>query len=376
MNNEVTTSNATDAKPVVELVNITNEEFALRRRDSLEKRAAPKAEPKAEPKEEPKAETAIEAEPAEKVEEPKTESKESQKEAPKTDAKSKDVLSQVDLSELTDEDIAELAQKGKSGLLKRVAELTVKRKLAEEKAAKLEQYITASHQKPPSLADAKVDNNPYEKIDNAEALTAKYQEVSEVIEWAEDVLDRAENLGGDDIAANVEGKALTKAEVKDALRKARKAHDKYLPAQLKEIQGRERLKAQRFAFDHQARQELSWLEGEDNDLKKTYEAMVSDPRLKKLEETVPELAPQIGYILAHAANSIHGRKQLSLEAPAKPAIKVNPPSSPSSSAAGSDRAEVRGEAKVKETAKKLQETGRAEDFVALRIAQATKRKKL
>ena len=40
-------------------------------------------------------------------------------------------LANLDIDELTDEDIRELAEKGKSGLLKRIAELTAKRKSAE-----------------------------------------------------------------------------------------------------------------------------------------------------------------------------------------------------------------------------------------------------
>jgi len=365
--NETSTSNATDAKPVVEKTNITVEALASRRMGELAQRYAPKALSEEKP-----AETA----PKPKAEEPKPVSKESPAEAPKPEAESKDVLSQVDLSQLTDEQITELAARGKSGLLKRVSELTALRKLAEEKAHSLEEFVSKKQAEAP--LQEKVDNNPYEKIETADELTAKYREVGEVIEWAEEVLDRAESLSSDEIAAVVDGQNITKAQVKESLRKARKAKDKYLPAQFSELKGREVRKLQRNAFDLQARQELPWMEGEDNDLKKTYQAMVADPRLKKLEQTVPELAPQIGYILAHAANSIHGRKQLSLEPEKKAAsVKVSPPENPSSSAASSDRSEDRGDKNVKQLSQRYRETGKMEDFVALRTAQSTtKRKKL
>ena len=364
--NDTSTSNATDAKPVVEKTNISVDALASRRMGELAARYAPKGPPK-----EPAAETA----PTPKAEEPKP-AQESKVEEPKPPEKAEDVLSQVDLSKLTDEQITELAARGKSGLLKRVAELTALRKMAEEKAHSLEEFVSKKQAEAP--LQERVENNPYEKIETADELTAKYREVGEVIEWAEEVLDRAESLSSDEIAAVVDGQNITKAQVKESLRKARKAKDKYLPAQFNELKGKEVRKLQRNAFDLQARQELPWMGEEDNDLKKTYQAMVADPRLKKLEQTVPELAPQIGYILAHAANSIHGRKQLSLEPEKKAAsVKVSPPENPSSSAAASDRSEDRGDKNVKQLSQRYRETGKMEDFVALRTAQSTtKRKKL
>lgn len=360
--NEVSTSNAADAKPAVEKTNISVAELASRRVGELVKRNAPKEQPK----------PAVETAPTPKAEEPKPVSQESPAEVPKPEEDSKDVLSQVDLSKLTDEQITELAARGKSGLLKRVAELTALRKMAEEKAQSLEEFVSKKQAESP--LQEKVNDNPYAKIETTSELTAKYEEVSAVIEWAEEVLDKSENLGSDDLAAVVDGQNLTKAQVKETLRKARKAKDKYLPAQFKQLQGKEVRTLQRKAFDAQARQELPWMAEEDNELKKTFQAMVTDPRLKKLEETVPELAPQMGYILAHAANSIHNRRSLSLE-PEKKVVKVNPPENPSSSAAASSRSESRGEKNVSELQKRYRETGKMEDLVALRTAQSTTKRK-
>ena len=365
MENAELASNASDVKTEVVQTNITVDELVSRRMGERKK----KAEAAKPPPETPATDTKPEA----KAEEAKP-AKESAAEATKTEAKSEDVLSQVDLSKLTDEQITELAARGKSGLLKRVAELTALRRQAEEKAQSLEEFVSQKAQ--PSLNDAKVENNPYAGLKTADEVTAKYQEVKEVIEWAEEVLDRADNLGSDEIAAVVDGQNLTKAQIKENLRKARKASEKYLPAQFKELQARETRQLQRSAFDNQARQELPWMSGEDNDLKKTFEAMTADPRLKRLEEAVPELAPQLGYILAHAANSIHGRKSWSLDAPAKKSVTVDPPSNPSTSAANGDRNQDQGEKKVNELSKRYQESGKQEDYVALRTAQLSKRKKL
>lgn len=344
-------------------------ESAVKKSISAEQYAVQRAEarqPK-QPTEEAK------AEPAKAAVEPKAEAK---AETPKADAPSKDVHSQLD--ELTDEDIAELAQKGKSGLLKRVAELTAKRKMAEERAAQLEQQI--AQQSKPAFADAKVENNPYASIEDVATLNTKHAEIREVIEWAEEVLDRNFDSAGTDVVANVDGKELTKAEVRDHLRKARKAQDKYLPAQLSELQSKESRKALKTAFDTRARQELPWLEGEETDAKKNFALMMSDPRLKKLEEAIPDLAPQMGYILAHASNSMFGRKEIPLTAApsggAKPNIRSTPPSNPSTSVAGSARAEDREDRGLQAASKQLEKTGSVSDFITLRTQQLSKRKQI
>lgn len=331
------------------------------------KAAVPKAEePKPAP--EPKGQ---EAELQAEAKEPESESKEGQTKEPEQPQDGKDVLSKLDVSELTDDEIAELAQKGKSGLLKRIAELTAKRKLAEEKAAQLE---AAMRQSAPKLEE-KVENNPFASVASPDELQQKFTEVGEVIEWAEDVLDRAENLGGDDVVANIDGKELTKAQVKEHLKKARKARDKYLPAQFKEIQAAEQRKQLKSAFEQKARQELPWMDGEDNDVRKNFEAMVNDPRLNEIAKAAPDIAPQLPYILAHAANSIYGRRSIPI-AESKPGHKMTPPANPSVSAAGPERGEPKDAKVAKEASKRLSETGSMSDFIALRTAQLTKRSKV
>ena len=291
--------------------------------------------------------------------------------APTANAQGKDVPSQVELSELSDEEIQELAQKGKSGLLKRIAELTAKRKLAEEKAAQLEAYMAQQQANKP--LEPKVENNPYENITSFEDLSKKAQEVNDVVEWAEDVLDRAETLGYEDIAATVDGRELTKAQVKETLRNARKARDKYLPAQKKEIEAVMQRKGLRSAFEQQAVKELDWLASqEDNDIKRQFFAMLNDPRLKDAEKVLPEVAPQLPYILAHAANSMFARKVIPMDG--KPSPKLTPPGAPSNAVAAGDRTPTAGERNVKEVSKRLADSGSVSDFIALRAAQLSKRK--
>lgn len=358
------TSVAGDAKQAVvsEKSNMTASQYAVRRLGELKGKPDGALNPASRP------EATSQSAPAEEEQQEQASNDQAQAQPTPT---SKDVPSQVELSELSDEEIQELAQKGKSGLLKRIAELTAKRKLAEEKAAQLEAYMAQQQNNKP--LEPKVENNPYASISSMEDLGKKAQEVTDVVEWAEDILDRAEHLGFEDIAATVDGRELTKAQVKETLRNARKARDKFLPAQKKEIEAGIQRKGLRSAFEQQAVKELEWLATqEDNDIKRQFFAMLNDPRLKGMEEALPDVAPQLPYILAHAANSMYGRKLIPMDN--KPSPKLTPPGSPSAAAAAGDRTPSAGERNVKEVSKRLADSGSVSDFIALRAAQLSKRK--
>jgi len=346
--------------------NITMNEYAVRRLGELKSKPQATVTQKQEIVEEP----TNKAEPEEQVDTETPDAQEGGEPQESTNTKGKDVLSQLDLTELSDDDIAELAQKGKSGLLKRIAELTAKRKMAEERMAQMETYFQQQSNK--NALEPKVENNPYEHIKTADELSKQSEQVNEVIEWAEDVLDKAETIGYEDVAATVDGKELTKAEVKDHLRRARKARDKYLPAQQKELNAKEQRKSLRSAFENQATKELNWLSAqEDSDIRRQYQAMMSDPRLKNIEDVMPEIAPQLPYLLAHAANSLYGRKLISLD---KPSLKVNPSGSPDLYAASSERPAVKGEKAVKDARTRLMDSGSIGDYIAFRTLQKSKRK--
>ena len=223
------------------------------------------------------------------------------------------------------------------------------------------------------MPETKIENNPYASIDSEEALMKEKSEVDSFVEFAEDVLFRSEDLGADDVAYEADGKQYSKAAVREMLRNAKRRQTKFIPAQYAELQERAKRSAMEENFKKLAKQELSWLDGEDNDTRKRFEAMVNDPRLKKMKESVPEIAPQIEYLVAHAANSIYGRKLIDMDSkPKSPAI--NPPSTPSTTAAAPERTESRTEKTVKDIESRFKQTGSASDFIALRAAQISKRK--
>ena len=79
-------------------------------------------------------------------------------------------------------------------------------------------------------------------------------------------------------------------------------------------------------------------------------------------------------MIAHAASSIYGRKEIKMDAKSKPAI--NAPSNPGSNAAGAERPEARSSKEIKAVQSKFKGSGNPNDFVAFRTAQLSKRANL
>ena len=171
--------------------------------------------------------------------------------------------------------------------------------------------------------------------------------------------------------ATVNGQELTKLQVRKALRDAQKARKDFLPSQLRELQASEQRKALRGQMDVAARQELEWMGGEDNDVRKQYEILKGSPLLRKAMDSVPDLEPYMEYMVAHAANSIYGRKSINID---KPKVSINPPSSPGSSSAQTEQPEGRQQKQERDTHERFLKTNAVSDFIALRTQQILKRK--
>ena len=357
MTDEIATADAEAGKISVEKTNISVTDFAQRRLGEMMPKEEPKAEAQQET-EEPEAEE-VETEEVEQEEVQETTTDET------TEVEeSEDVLSQLDLDDMSEEDLRELSEKLGSRAVARFGELTAKRKAAEERLAQLESRLK---EKPNPLQNNKVENNPFSNLDTIEKLQDKAKEVDSIVEWAEDILFESDNYAADDVVTEVEGKELTKADVRKSLLQARKAQKTFLPDQLNTLQVREQGVQMTEAFNQRAKEELSWLEGEDNDLRKQYEATVGDERFKKLKEVLnkeaPEIAPQIDYWFAHATNSIYGRKPV-VETKASP--KLNPPRTGNPASAKSEKSQGRTAKALKELEARFKQTGNAKDFAELR----------
>ena len=280
---------------------------------------------------------------------------------------STDVLSQLDLDDMSEEDLRELSEKLGSRAVARFGELTAKRKAAEAKLKEMEAQLRTKN----PLETQTVADNPYESINTVQGLQEKAKEVTEVIEWAEETLFNADGYGPEDVVTEVEGKELTKADVRKSLLNARKARDKYLPAQLQSVQRVQQSHQLKEAFDTQAEKDLNWLQGEDNDVRKSYEAMIGDPRFNSLREKAdPEVAAQLNYLMAHATNSIYGRKPVK-EAPKS--ATLTPPKAAISAGATSDKTVGKSVKALKDLNQRFRQSGNKSDFITLRTQQIKNR---
>jgi len=158
------------------------------------------------------------------------------------------------------------------------------------------------------------------------------------------------------------------------LQAARKAEKKYIPAQIKAIQRRQSAAELKVSLQEQANEELSWMQ-DDNEVNQKYKQMLEDPRLSNIDGLDPEVAAQMPYLLAHAANSMYGRKVLAQ--PAKTATKAKPsrlvPPSGTPGSAKSDKKVSNALKTIKAASDQFKNSGNPRDFAALRRLQMASR---
>jgi len=354
MTDEITTGDAEPVQNTVENTNISVTDFVTQRIGGG-KQEAEETQPTEETNEE------VEEQATEETDE--VSSEETQEES--DGAESGDVLSQLDLDEMSEEDLRELADKLGSRAVARFGELTAKRKAAEERLTQLESKLKESDN--PLNRTKVVKDNPYSNLDTVEKLQEKASEIEGIVEWAENILFESDEYTPSDVVTEVDGKDWTKKEVRQALLNARKAQKTFLPDQLTKVQAQEQGEQLTQAFEERAKKELKWLEGEDNDLRKQFESTVGDSRFKKLKEVVkreaPDVAAQLDYFFAHATNSIYGRKPV---ATSNGSPKLTPPQSSTPSSATPEKSSSRTAKAIKELESRFKQTGNARDFAELR----------
>ena len=362
MNTEVTTGIAEPENTTVEKTNITAEDFAIQRLGQ----PTPQPEEQEAPEVEEEVTDEIANEEAEEVEESVEDTEDETPEAESDDQ----VLSQIDLDDMSEVELRELADKLGSRAVARFGELTAKRKAAEEKLQQIEARLSAE-QNNPLKPKKEVTNNPFANVETLEDLQSKATDASNVIEWAEDIMFNADGYEADDVVTEVEGKEMTKADVRNALLQARKARDKFLPDRLEKIQAVEQSKQMQEHLSAQAEAELPWMKGEDNDTRREYEAIMSDPRVDTLMANLPpDVKAQMPYLLAHAANSIYGRKAVKST---KSNVRLNPSSNSTPNAAGSEKPASRTSKSIKNLSNQFKQSGDKSDFITLRTLQLQNR---
>ena len=360
---EITSANAEAEPNSAGQSNLTVQQLANRRLGQLTESESAQVEEAKETSEE----TIEEQTEVQEVEETQEQPEGSEVESEET------VLSQLDFDNLSEEELREISEKLGSRAVARYGELTAKRKAAEEQVARLQAQL--QEKQDPLNQPKEIKDNPFSDLDTIEKLQEKAEEVNSAVEWAEDLLFESDAYAADDIITEVDGKDLTKAEVRKALLNARKAQKQYLPDQLNKVQQRAQGQQLKAAFEQQAIKELDWMSGEDNDTRKQYEATINDPRYKKLKEVLDKEAPDIGaqieYWFAHATNSIYGRKPVVGTTKTSPSL--NPTKTGIGSAAQSEKAPSKTTKAVKDLQARFKQTGNPRDFAALRKLQIQKR---
>jgi hypothetical protein len=276
-----------------------------------------------------------------------------------TEEDSDDVLSNIDLDDLSDEDLRELSDKLGSRAVARFGELTAKRKAAEAELEKLRAEMQSSIA--PKVQDSE---NPYNHIDNLDDLQKVANEVEGIVEWAEDLIFNSDGYTADEVITEVEGKEMTKSDVRKYLQNARKAEKKFIPAQLQKIQKIESARKSGESLMQKAKKEFDWMQEGDGTFDK-YKEMLSDERLQGLEKFSPEVHAQLPYLLAHAANSMYARKPVRTDSRTG---RLTPPSS----TPGSVKSEKTVPPKLKSMnnlSSQFKKSGNKNDFIRLRTLQ-------
>jgi len=311
---------------------------------------------------------------AESSEKEATPTEETPEEEPKKEEPKAVVPSQVDLDDMSEAELEELSKKLGSRAVARFGELTAKRKAAEEKAKMLEAQIKKqSAPKPVSFDD--ISNNPYKDITDIKLLRDKVKEVNEIVEWSEDVLFESDNHSASDIVANLEGKEVTKSEVREILKNARKSQKKHIPQQAQYLKSIADGKNMAQSFGQRVRKEISWVSDPKNETNKKYQSMLRDPRLlKTLESATPDIKAQMPYLLAHAANSMYGERTIVTDTkdPVKPSKSINPPKAVTNNAAKTEKTTNRKTKSIQNNQKSFRSTGGIDDFIKLRTAQMSR----
>lgn len=266
---------------------------------------------------------------------------------------------ELDLLNLSTEQIQELAKKGKSRLLQRVGELTAQKRLLEEK---LQQQATTRPTK-----EIPQTENPFREINSVEGLLAKHTELEQVLDDTDAILEEHEDYGPDDIIT-VGDREFTKKEIRKANRNAREAITKYIPAQEKQIAKIQQLSQMEEHYSAAAKKEVPDILDTESEIGTRFTAMMQDPIVQQVKNQIPELGAQLEYLLAHAANSIFGKGKPRINASAVGSkLKISPSSSPIGS--GAARSGSGKPKKAAEAYNKFEQSHSVDDWISARIAK-------
>jgi len=360
MSNEVI---SVDAGPEQKSVgNITAADFAIQR---LGQRRGEQTEDTQETQEEEVLEEAVESEGEEIIQD-------TDNEAPKE--KTEDVLSQYNLDNLSEDELKDLAEKLGSRAVARFGELTAKRKAAEEELDKIKQSL----QQDPLKQEAEdVKDNPFNDVQDIKSLQEKAKEINNIIEWAEDVLFDSDDYSAHDEVTELDGKKMTKADVRSVLKNARKSRDLYLPDQLKQVQRTQTAQNIKKELGSKALKEFDWLNEKDNETRKSFLSIAGNKDLQKVYKEYPVLGAELPYMLAHAVDNMFARKtvrtgtqNVSLtDSDSVGNLKIKPSKTSIPSSAMPEQGQRKSSKALNDLTSRFKRSGNKDDFISLRTKQ-------
>jgi hypothetical protein len=341
-------SEATDGAEIPSS-NISFDDYINRRSQEVSEPEAPAAEPEDESWEE-----------TEESLEPEAVSDELEESDEEVTEEEEEEEQEIDLLSLNPEQLQALAKKSRSRLLHRVGELTAQKKALEEKLS------SQAESKP--LPVVPQEENPFRDIESVEGLKAKFAELEKVAEETDNILEEHEDYGAEDIIV-VGDREFTKKEIRKANRNAREAMAKYLPAQHAELARREQRVQMEAHYTALIPQEVPELANEDSELSKQYKALLSDPLIEQVNKYVPDLGPQLPYILAHAVRSIHRSNKSKVAVKAAGTIsKAKVPGTPYGAGAAKSGPKT-AKKSADQAYQRFQSSTSVEDWVAARVAK-------
>jgi len=369
MTTAIAEENATSSEPVAETQNapLSFEEAVQKRAEGLNARfTAPQKEEAPEPEPEEEVHSQEQTEDPEEVEETQEPEAEEVEEAEQAEEPN-----DINWDGLTIEQIDNLAKTSKSRLVKRVAQLTAKSRKAEEDAQALQAQVKQLKENPENLLKSnKKEENPFKDITTVEELQKQYEAADQFIEFAEELLEANDHVAHDDIIYTEGNQEFTKQQIRTALKVNRKNKNKFLPAQLAEVQQDAQREQTRAALQKKAADELDWMNDKDSDIRMEYQNTINSPVFKEIMAKVKDAKPVMEYLTAHAVNSIKGRKEIPLDSK-KPAVQPSKSSAPSGNAGGAPVKKATRQ--QKELNERFSKSGSIRDAIALRAAQIAQR---
>ena len=301
--------------------NVSMAEFADQ---LLKSRQAKEAEPEpTESEDEPAEET---AEPTE-VDEEQSANDEVEVEDSSPPAEPLDVLSKynIDLDSLSEEETRQIAKSLNASAIKRFGRLTAQKNALIAEKAELQAQAEQAQQTQTSELPEFLKDNALHHISDAQALTKEVEQMTTLIEWAEEGMDNEVQYddNGNEFVLQDGDKTYTKTDLRRIRTNAKKILRKDAPARQKWIK-------ERSDADQQAVQTFKFLGEPESDDYKLFMQVKSTPLYKPMVEYLPNSNFALG-LMVEGMRAVQARQENASKPKPKPQAPV------ASAEAGSSR---------------------------------------